>query len=186
MVEFSQRLNIFYATLFMYTKEWDNLNACLKLILKNTALNVGYLLEHDEFADCLNEEGKLSFHYPGSDKYITLDWFAKEFLPNYESTKMIADAYGKYLVYLQEKDRSVYSDKVLDLLTASAEKEFIRLCDSVLEQIDDSIEYGGEPEEIYKDDKDRFSRMLQNVKKGSLRDIVGTINLDINSFYVPF
>ena len=186
MVGSSQKLNIYFSVLYMYTGETEKLKKRLDLVIQDSIRNVKEMLNAENAMQlaCM-EDSSHGFHFPGGDAYETINWLTKEFLPNYEARKALADCYGAYLLFLKEY-KPVKNQEALDHLQCIAEKNLLHLCDFVLEEIDDLIEYMGEPEDKYKEEIERYESILKALEYGDLKDVIKPLEIKYDYIDLPF
>ena len=150
-VEIAQKLNVYYAFYYMYivngTK--NDIRDSLRKVLEDTKRNTQELLEQDNAETIIEmDDWDDEFHYPHEDRWITLNWIARSWLPNRGSKILVANTLEDYAEYLMEKTNSVLNTAACHTLQLRTESRLRDVCEEVIEDITEGYEDGESPEAL--------------------------------------
>ena len=147
IIAWAQKLNVYYAFLYMYTENYQGLQEMLEVVLSDTQRNVQEMLSDEGAEKYAVQDDWSEYHYPGSDEWQTINWPIKEFLPSSKAEKVFAQVYEKYALFLYQLKNETSHAEVCASLHEKAEKRLRNLCDNILDAINLDMEDLDEEEE---------------------------------------
>lgn len=147
IIEFSQKLDVYFCVLYMFTQDWENLEKRLGMLVEDTKRNMEHILFFREDADePLLDHDYYYFLFPGPDKWEPINWLAREFLPPGRSRKLFVLAYEKYVLFL-DGHYVINNTEAGAKLLQQAETILRRECDDVLDELEDELELCSEDDD---------------------------------------
>ncbi len=105
IVEYAQKLNVYFSVLYMYTEEWEKLQERLDQLLVNTENNVRHMLSFEKEEEYSSVDDWAEFHYIGTDVWEPLNWLYRESIPFGNARKLFAKTYEAYVAFLEDLER---------------------------------------------------------------------------------
>lgn len=102
IIDYAQKLDVYFSVLHMYTEEWVELKSRLELLLQDTEQNVCHMLSCEDADKYAVEDAWAEFHYPGTDAWEPLNWLCREFIPGGRARKIFTQVYEKYAIFLHK------------------------------------------------------------------------------------
>ena len=90
VIEYIQKLDVYFCVLYMFTGEWQKLQDRLdqQLILE-TERNVRDMLCSEHAAEYAAMDDWAEFHYPGTDGWEPINWLCRESIPHGNATEPV-------------------------------------------------------------------------------------------------
>lgn len=162
IIEYAQKLEVYYSVLYMFTEEWEKLQRHLTLLLMDTERNVENMLLYEEAEKYASWGDWADYHYPGTDLWEPLNWLYRESIPAGKASRLYAKTYEKYVLFLNKyKSFPAQNDKAWEHLRINAESKLKRICDMVLDEIEDEIELSDNEDKQLILEKETFEGMYQ-------------------------
>ncbi len=162
IIEYAQKLNVYFCILYMYTEEWQKLQGRLNQLLAYTEQNVRHMLScenAEEYASC---DDWAEFHYAGTDAWEPLNWLCRESIPSGRARQFFADVYEKYVLFLHKLCEGLQRPKACSHLCANAENRLRTVCNHILDEIYEAIEENEGNENLALEiDKEHYEAMLR-------------------------
>lgn len=162
IVEYAQKLDVYFSILYMFTEEWENLQDSLNNLLLDTERNIKSMIFYDDcekFVSC--DDWAEDYHYTGTEKWEPINWIYKECIPCEKAIKLYGKVYEQYTLFLNDLNNSLKS-KACEHLCIKAENRLMKLCDFILTEIDDEIEFSEGDEKELSADKNFYVTILNN------------------------
>ncbi len=161
IIEIKQKLNVYFCVWYMYMEDWNKLESRLEDLLCDTKHNVQYMLICSDAEQLAAADDWSCYHYSGvSDKWEIINWLMKEFLPLGKASWIFARVYETYTAYLSDihlQEKSKTSRHML----LRAEKYLNRLCEYILDEIDDYLaDYLNEDEDEPDESDEEYNDLI--------------------------
>ncbi len=161
IIEYAQKLDLYFCVLHMFSKEWNKLQDRLKWLLAYTKQNVGNMINSENAEKYASWDDWAEFHFPGTDVWEPINWLYREAIPNGNARKLFARTYQKYAIYLAELENSRERSAALTHLRTNAEKRLKHICEVILDEIAEEKEtLKGDDEQLLADEVE-FEKMLR-------------------------
>lgn len=144
IIEYAQKLNVYFSVLYMFTEEWKSLQNKLDQLLSDTEHNVRHMLSCEDTEKYAFEDDWAEFHYPGTDSWEPLNWLCKEFIPGGNARKLFAQTYEKYALFLEKLGESNRHSIACTHLHSNAERRLRDICNLILDEVEDYLEDAGD------------------------------------------
>lgn len=161
IIEYAQKLDVYFCVLHMFAEEWDRLQERLKLLLADTEQNVRHMLSDKDAEKYAAWDDWAEYHYAGTDAWEPINWLCREFLPGGNARKLFARSYQEYAIYLVELENSRERSAALTHLRTNAENRLKHICDLILDEICDEKENAAEDDKRLLADEAEFEEMLR-------------------------
>lgn len=161
VIEYAQKLDVYFCVLYMFSEEWDKLQERLKLLLTDTEQNVRHMLSDKDAEKYAAWDDWAEYHYAGTDVWEPINWLCREFLPGGNARKLFARTYQEYATYLADLEKSYGHSAALMHLRTNAERRLKHICDLILDEICDEKEDAVEDDKQLLADEAEFEEMLQ-------------------------
>ncbi|MBP3817286.1 MAG: hypothetical protein J6H31_03205 [Butyrivibrio sp.] len=162
IIEYAQRLNVYFCALYMFTGDYDNLQKWLDQLLVYTENNISHLISDETESRLIHGEDWSKIQFEGTYKWEPLNIFCCHPLPDNKSRELVSYVYENYVLFLYKlsKGRGNYS-QICKCLYEKAEKCLYDLCYQILEEINRCIQENGEyTDEMLINEKEEFETML--------------------------
>ena len=177
VIEYIQRLDVYFCVLYMFTGEWQKLKDRLdQQLLPETERNVRYMLCSENAEEYAEMDDWTEFHYPGTDGWEPINWLCREFIPHGNARKIFAQSYEKYVMFLNGLDKDERHDNALSHLIANAEKRLRDTCTMILDEIEDCLEDTEGSEQSLTADRALYESMIQKSEERSVSSPVTVIS----------
>ena len=174
IIEYAQKLDVYFSILYMFTEEWERLRDRLEQLLSDTEQNVRHMLSYEDAEKYAAWDDWAEFHYVGTDTWEPLNWLCREFLPSGGARKLFAQVYEKYAFFLNELHESSRHSKALSHLITNAEKRLKDICALLLDEVEDCLESTKGDEQCLIADRELYDLMMQKSEKRYAADNEGT------------
>ncbi len=144
IIEYSQKLDVFYSCLYMIMQDYDKYKERLKRVLESTQRNVKYLISLDDAENYVGEVDWAEDHYVGTDTFEPLIWIGREYIPAKEALSIYVEILKKYTVYLKELEKTAPNATALSILRSNARSRLNYTCGLILYEIEESLYLGGD------------------------------------------
>lgn len=142
IIEYIQKLDVYYCVLYMFTEEWQKLQDRLDQLISDTEHNVKYMLCSEHAVEYAAIDDWAEFHYPGTDVWEPINWLCRESIPDSNARKLFAQSYEKYVMFLNDLDKDEWHGKALSHMIINAEKRLKHFSELILDEIEDYLEDG--------------------------------------------
>ena len=122
IVEYAQKLNVYFSVLYMYTEEWEKLRERLNQLLISTENNVRHMLSYEEAEEYASMDDWAEFHYIGTDMWEPLNWLYRETLPFGNARKLFEKTYEAYVAFLEDLEKGEHLSEACSRLRVKAEE----------------------------------------------------------------
>ena len=142
-VKFENHLDVYFCTLYAFTKNWDELDKRLSNLIEGTMRNVRHLITLDNpQKEIETDEWGKEFHYPGMYSWLPINWLLHEYIIDDDMIfeKHIANAYESYIKSLYALLKETSYKSAVTFIIGRAEKSFQGVCESICDSLEDCIE----------------------------------------------
>ena len=144
-----QRLNVYYATAFIFAKKIDEFLIRLDRVLDDSKRNLSYLMNENNCEQLLkNDSWSEAYHLPGIDRYRPIHWLAQECSFTQKAQVFCIEAYQEYLKTLHGLIENKNHAVLCKSLVMRTGEELRDMCEFILSDIEVIIEEEDEEEVV--------------------------------------
>lgn len=159
IIDYAQRLTLYFGVLYMFTGEEKELQGRLKQLRLYSEQNVRYMLSHKKADEYAGWDDWGEYHYTGMHEWQIVNWLCLEWLPNVAAKKQFAQEYERYVLFLHELKDEV-SSKACVRLWGMAEEHLKGIYNEILDELYDRLEDETDDRQFLKKDIGHFEKML--------------------------
>lgn len=135
-IEYSQKLDVYFSVLYMFSEEWDKLRERLEQLRIDTEQNVIHMVSFEDAEKYASWDDWAEYHYAGTDSWEPLNWIYREFIPGGNATKIYTEVFKKYVLFLNREYENPKKAGAFLHLKTNAEKRLDNLNDLIQDEIE--------------------------------------------------